>query len=129
MAIPTALAKPCPRGPVLTSTALDLLQGEVVAGQVQETVEEHGAVAGGEHEAVPVEPVGARRVVLQEAAPELVGHGRRPHGHAGVAAVGLLDGVHRQEAQRVDAELVQGFGIFFGEWIDGHGCVSFTLMR
>ena len=76
MAMPTALAKPWPSGPVVVSTpgvsaalrvaracgepelaeALQLVEWEVVAGQVQQGIEQHRGVAGGEHEAVAVWP-------------------------------------------------------------------------
>ena len=73
--------------------ALELLERQVVAGEVEHRVEEHAGVAGAEHEAVAVEPVGRRGGVLEELRPEHVGHRRRAHGRPGVAAVGLLDAV------------------------------------
>ncbi|XYI38312.1 hypothetical protein DAMDJJ_09165 [Cupriavidus necator] len=42
--------------------------------------------------------------------PEHIGHRRRGQRHARVAAVGVLHGVHRQEAQGVDAKLIQRGG-------------------
>jgi hypothetical protein len=33
-----------------------LFQGEIIAGEVEEAVEKHGAMAGGEDETVTVEP-------------------------------------------------------------------------
>jgi len=65
-------------------------------------------VTGGEDETVAVEPGGVGRVVAQEAIPEDEGHGGRPQGEPRMAAVSLLDGIHRQEADGVDAELVEG---------------------
>jgi hypothetical protein len=41
--------------------------------------------------------------------PENVRHRSSPHGHPRMAAVGLLDGVDRQEADGVDAELIQAW--------------------
>ncbi len=50
--------------------ALDLVERHVaVAAQVQPRIEEHGAVAGGEHEAIAVEPPGVLRTV-NERVPE-----------------------------------------------------------
>ena len=45
---------------------LDLLEGEVVARQVQPGVEEHGAVAAREDESIAVEPLRILRVVLED---------------------------------------------------------------
>jgi len=64
---------------------LELLEGEIVAGQVEQGIEEHGAVAGAEDEAVPVVPVGVGRVVAQMPAPEGQGSGGHAHGQAGVS--------------------------------------------
>ncbi len=83
-AMPTALARPWPSGPVVVSTpggdavlrvarrlgvqlaeVLQLLDRQVVAGQVQQRVEQHRAVAVGQHEAVAVGPVRVGRVVAQ----------------------------------------------------------------
>ena len=125
MAMPTALAKPWPSGPVVASTpgvrpysgwpgraraelaeALELLERQVVAGEVEERVQEHARVPRGEHEPVAVEPVGVGRRVAQEAGPQHVGHRRGAHRRAGVAAVRLLDAVDGQGADGVDRELV-----------------------
>ena len=87
--------------------ALDLVKGEVVAGEMEEAVEEHGGVAGGEDEAVAVVPVGVRGVVLEEAVPEGVGHGRGAHRAAGVSVARLLHRIGGEQAEGVDAEGVQ----------------------
>ena len=126
--MPTPLAKPWPSGPVVTSTPgrddvavalgvarrdraplaelLDLVHREVVAREVQDAVEQHRPVAGAEDEAVAVGPRRIRRVVAHDAAEEDVGRGRHGHRQAGMPGVGLLDRVHGQRANRVDAELV-----------------------
>ena len=87
--------------------ALDLREGQIVAGEVQESVEQHRAVAGGEHEAIAVGPGGVSGVVLEEARPEDVRHRRRAHREPGMAGLRLLDGVGGEEADRVDAERVE----------------------
>ena len=46
---------------------LDVVQRQVVTGQVQQRVQQHRAMAGGEHEAVAVGPAGIARVVPEEA--------------------------------------------------------------
>jgi hypothetical protein len=48
---------------------LQLLDGEAVAGQVQQRVEEHGAVTGAENEAVAIGPVRVLRVELEVPGP------------------------------------------------------------
>ena len=85
----------------------DLIQGKVVAREVEHGVEKHGPVPAGEHEAVPVRPVGVFRVVPHETRPQHVGDGRRFHGQSRVAAVGLLHGVDGQHADGVDASLLE----------------------
>jgi len=79
----------------------------VVSGEVEQGVLEHAAVAGGENEAVTVEPVGVLGVVAHDLVVEDVAHGRAAHGEARVTGVGLLDGVDGQEPDRVDRLLEQ----------------------
>ena len=55
-----------------------------VSAQVEQGVQEHGAVAGGQHESVAVEPEGVGRVVVHELVEQQVSHGRASHGHAWV---------------------------------------------
>ena len=92
--------------------ALQLLERQVVAGEVQHRVEQHAGVPGAEHEAVAVEPVGTGRGVPEEARPEDVGHGRGAHRGTGVTAVGLLDAVDGEGPDGVDGQLlVDGWGV------------------
>ena len=86
--------------------ALQLVQRQVVAGQVQQRVEQHAAVPGRQHEPVAAGPVRVRRVVPQVARPQDVRHRRRAHRQAGMARLRLLDGVDRERADGVDPELV-----------------------
>ena len=52
----------------------DLVDVDVrIAGEIEQRIEQHRAVTVREHEAVPVGPVGARGIELEEAAEE---HGR-----------------------------------------------------
>ena len=90
--------------------ALQLIERQIVAGQMQQAVQQHGAVAGGEDEAVAIEPVRILRIVLQELRPERESHGGRAHRHAGVAGVGVLHRVRRKNADGVDAQVVEGGG-------------------
>src|SRR3546814_2406982 len=98
--MPRRLAAPLPE-------ALDLVERQVVAGDVQQAVQQRRTVAGGEHEAVAVGPQRIGGVVLQESLPQHVGHRRRAERQAGMAAVGLLHHVDGKEAKRVDAALVR----------------------
>ncbi len=60
-----------------------------------------------QHEPVPVWPDGIVRIEPHDPLPETVGDGS--HGHRGsrVAGVGLLYGIHRKGADRIDAGLVE----------------------
>ncbi len=68
---------------------------------------EHAGVTGGEHEAVAVGPGGVGGVDAQHVLVERVGERRERHRGAGMPGVGLLHGVHREPANRVDRELAQ----------------------
>ncbi len=82
--------------------ALDLLDRHVrIAGQIEQRVEQHRAVAGRQHEAVPVGPMrvgGIEFEKLGEQHRRDVGHAHR---HARMAGLGFLDRIHRQEADGV----------------------------
>jgi len=86
---------------------LEIVEAQVVSGEVQQGVQQHARVAGGEHEPVAVRPRRVGRVVAQMAGEEGVGHRRRAHRHAGVAGVGLLDAVDGQEADGLDTPLLE----------------------
>jgi hypothetical protein len=81
----------------------NVFEGEIVAAQVKQRVEQHGGVAAGEHEAVAVGPSRVAWIMAEEPAPEDVSGGSQGHGGAGMAGLGLLDGVHGECADRVDA--------------------------
>ena len=80
---------------------LDVVDGEVIAGEMQQRVQQHRAVAVGEHEAVTVEPPRLGGIMLEVCAPQGHGDVGHAHGHARVAGAGLLDGVHGQHADGV----------------------------
>ena len=80
------------------------------AGQVHQRVEQHRRMAAGEDEAIAVRPERRGRIVAQVLRPQLIGDRREGHRRAGMAAVGRLDGVHRQRADRVDGRLFDAFG-------------------
>ena len=80
---------------------LDVVDGEVVAAQVQQRVQQHRAMTIGEHEAVAVEPGGIGRAVLEVRRPQGHGNVGHAHRHAGVAGLRLLDGIHGQHTHGV----------------------------
>src|SRR5580704_5348633 len=80
---------------------LDVVERDLVAGEIEDAVEQHRAVSGREHEAIAPEPLRIFRIVTHEARVEQVGGGRHPHRQSAMAAVGLLDRVDSQHANRV----------------------------
>jgi hypothetical protein len=92
------------RQAVELAEVLEVVDGEGVAGEVEQAVEEHAAVAAGEHETVAVGPVGARRVVAQMLEPEDGGDIGHAHGQAGVAGVGGLDPIDRKATDGIGGE-------------------------
>ena len=93
---------------------LQLIQRHILdAGQVQQAVEQHRAVAVRQQEAVAVEPVRIGRIELHEILEENgrdVGHAHR---RAGMAALGLLHGIHGKKPDavgQVPQVLVAGLG-------------------
>ena len=81
-----------------------------VAGQMQDRVEQHRAVAGRKTQPVAVGPLGRRGVELQKLAHEHGGHVGHAHGHSRVARRGGFHGVHRQRANCIGQGRVTGLG-------------------
>ena len=71
-------------------------------------IEQHRGVAGRQHEAVAVGPDRIVRVEAQKSLPQRVGHRRHAPSACRDARIGLLDRIHRQGADGVDAELIDG---------------------
>ncbi len=86
----------------------DVVEGQLVAGEVEQRVEQHRAVTGGQYETVAIEPVRIFGIEVQMARPQRVGHRRGSHRHAGMAGVCFLYGVDGQKADGVDSLLVGG---------------------
>jgi hypothetical protein len=86
---------------------LQIVELEAIATEIEAAVEQHRGVAGGQHEAVAVGPGGVARVVAHDPRVERVGDRRERHRRAGMARVRLLDCVHRERPDRVDAELLE----------------------
>ena len=85
--------------------ALQLLEREVVAGEVQRAVLEDAGVAGAEHEAVAVLPVWVRRRVPHRLRVEQVRKRGKRHRRSRMACIRLLHGVHGERPDRVDRKL------------------------
>ena len=66
-------------------------------------------MTGRQDETVPVGPQRIPGMMPQKPGPEDIGHGCRPHGHAGVPGVRLLNHVHGQHPDRIDTEFIDGF--------------------
>ena len=85
---------------------LKIFQAHIIAGEVKQAIEEHGGMASGEHESVPVGPIRVGRIVPHDAGPENVPGRGQPHRGAGMAGVGLLDGIHGQGSDGVHGLLI-----------------------
>ena len=128
--MPTAVARPWPSGPAVVSTPrawpysgwpavlepswrkrlISLDRHVRIAGQIEQRIEQHRAVAGRQHEAVAVGPArvgGIEFEELREQHRRDVGHAHR---HARMAGLGFLDRVHRQEADGVGHRRVRDGG-------------------
>ncbi len=75
------------------------------SNQVQYRVQQHRGVSAGQDKPVPRRPPRVFRVVAHLVIPDGVGHWRQGHRGSRVAAIGFLDPVHRQGADRVDGQL------------------------
>ena len=86
---------------VQLAEAPQLVHRQLVAGEVQQRVEQHRAVAVGEHEAVAVGPFRIGGIVAQMAGPQRQRDLGHAHGHARMAGVRRLHRVHGQRAHGV----------------------------
>ncbi len=77
-----------------------------IAGQIEQRIEQHRAVARREHEPVAVRPFGMRGIELQEAREQHGGDIGHAHRHAGMAGIGLLHGVHGERPDGIGHVLV-----------------------
>src|SRR5438445_171221 len=92
--------------------ALELIHRQVVAGEVQERVQQHRAVAVGEDETIAVWPRRVCRVVPQVPPPQRQPDFGHSHGHARVTGICGLHGVHGQRTNRVGQVLAHLLGKF-----------------
>ena len=103
---------------------LDLVERHVsVAGEMQQRIEQHRAVAGRQDEAVTVRPVRVGGVELEELGEQNGGNVRGTHRQARMAGIGLLHGVHGKGADGIghvaglfDGIMGHGLGGSLGKW-------------
>ena len=96
-----AIFRVASRARALLAEIPDVLDGHLrVTGEVQQPVDQHGAVAGGEDEAVTIRPRGLTGIKFQVVTEKHRGDIGHAHRHAGVAGIGCLHGVNRQHPQR-----------------------------
>ena len=77
------------------------IERQIVAGQVQQCVDEHRSVPVGEHKTVAVGPFRGGRVVFQVTIPQRHGDFRHAHRSARMPGVGCLYTVHGENADGV----------------------------
>ena len=81
---------------------LDLLDGHRrIAGEIQQRIKQHRAVAGRQHETVAIRPGRVAGVEFKELCEQHGGDVGRAHGQAGMARFRLFHGVHGQCANRI----------------------------
>lgn len=72
---------------------LQVIDGQVVAKKVQQSILQHAPVTVGQNETVPVRPVRVLGVEVHEFVEEHMGHGSHAHGGTGVPRVSLEGGI------------------------------------
>ena len=85
----------------------------LVARQVQQRIQQHRAMAGGQHKTIAIRPRRVGRIEFEEPRKQNgsdVGHAHR---HARMTRLRLLDGVDRQEADRVGHFRMRNIGAAF----------------
>ncbi len=126
--VPGGRRAPGPQG-------LEVLHLQAVAGQVELDVEGEAAVAAGQHEAVPAQPLVVGGVVAHDPLEQQVGEGGQAHRRTGVPVALLLyrvggqhpDGVHRPQVHLAPPRLV---GHRTGEsGVSGRGETGRGLLR
>jgi hypothetical protein len=86
---------------------LEFIEREVVAREMQYRIQQHRRVAIREHEAIAIGPRRIGGVVPHVSREERIRQRCQSHRRAGVAALGLLHGIHGERADGVDAERVE----------------------
>ena len=78
-----------------------LFHWQIVAGEVQQRVNQHGAVTVGQHEAIAVGPVWISRVVLQVIIPQHFSDIGHTHRGTRVATIRFLYRIHTEGANGI----------------------------
>jgi hypothetical protein len=92
-----------------------------IAGEVEQRVEQHRAVARRQHEAVAIGPVGCCGIELQEFAEQHARHVGHAHRQARMAGIGELHGVHRERPDGVGQIAPAGLAGRAGDGVRGGG--------
>ena len=92
--------------------ALEFVHRQVVAGQMQQRVQQHRAVTVRQDKAVTVKPLGVGRVVAQMVVPHDFGDFRHTHRGARVSGFGFFHRIHGQRPDRV-CEIVTSCHCYF----------------
>lgn len=80
---------------------LQLRHRQIVTGEVQQAVNQHGAVAVGQYETVTIGPGRVARVVVQEITPQDFGNVSHTHRGTRVTGFGFLYCVHAQRTNSI----------------------------
>ncbi len=94
---------------------LEVVHRQVVAGQVQQCVNQHRAMAVRQHKAVTVRPLGVGGVMAHMVIPQRFSDFRHAHGGTGVAGFGFFDCIHCKCADGI------------GQVVTGWHCVPFVF--
>jgi hypothetical protein len=113
------------RSGIELAKALQLIERHIlIAQQIERGIEEHRAMAGGEHETIAIRPVGGGRVEFQNAGEQNRRHIGEAHGQAGVAGLRLLYGVHGQCANRIGHVIMCDVIDHHCGWVASAECVK-----
>ena len=80
---------------------LQLIDGERIAREMQQGIQQHRAVAVREHEAVAVPPFRIAGIVLEHIAPQHLRNVGHAHGRAGMSRIRGLHGIHGERANGI----------------------------
>ena len=86
---------------------LQIIESEIVAGEIEHAVEKHRRMAARQNEAVTIHPFRIGGIISQMPGPEHVGERRQRHRCARMAGVRFLNRIHREDANGVDAQSLQ----------------------
>src|SRR5512141_489101 len=86
---------------------LDIVEREIVSREIKHAVQQHRRVSSRQNETIAVNPGGIPGVVPQMPGPEHVCERGERHRCAWMAGVCFLHGIHRENADRVYAELIE----------------------